>query len=177
MTKSVRDNNDLLRKVQRTCDELDRKEVENAILQKQKEDAEHIAEITTRANEELVHEIRELNYKTGLYGVTKKDVDLRDEQCCTHDCSNCENKTKCKNYSHKNNGEVNVRFPWIKEHKPMFLLIMGIIIILVLASGFTPTGEFWTAIQDQWLTLIADVFRLVLVTVITILVYVGIIKK
>ena len=177
MTKSVRDNNDLLRRVQRTCDELDKKEVENAILQKQKEDAEHVAEITTRANEELVHEIRELNYKTGLYGVTKKDVDLRDEQCCTHDCSNCENKAKCKNYPHKNNDEVNVRFPWIKEHKPMFLLIMGIIIILVLASGFTPTGEFWTAIQDQWLTLIADVFRLVLVTIITILVYVGIIKK
>ena len=59
MPKSVNDNRDLMRSVQEACDQLDRKEIENSILQKQKEDAEYVAKITTEANEELVREIRD----------------------------------------------------------------------------------------------------------------------
>ena len=55
MPKSVNDNRDLMRSVQEACDQLDRKEIENSILQKQKEDAEYVAKITTEANEELVN--------------------------------------------------------------------------------------------------------------------------
>lgn len=182
MSKSVRDNNDLLRGVQDACDEIDRQAVENAVLQKQKEDAEYVAELTQKANEELVKQIRDLNYKSGLYGVAKKDINPRNNSVnCNHECNSCSNYSECKQHkqqvSHQHNGDVNVRFPWIKEHKPIFLLVIGIIVVLLLASGFTPTGEFWTNIQDQWLTLIADLFRLILVAIVSILIYIGIIKK
>ena len=40
MANKINDNKNLMRNVQEACDELDRKEIRNTILQKQKEDAE-----------------------------------------------------------------------------------------------------------------------------------------
>lgn len=192
MANQINDNKDLMRSVQEACDELDRKEMEKAILQRQKEDAERVAEITTKANEELVKEIRDLNYKSSLYGTTKKSLDLRDEECHInvrieeprneqHQC-NC---PQCQQQQHqvqpqddyiKNNQDVNIRVPFFKENKATFLLIMGFLIILLLATGFTPSGDFWTAIQDQWITLIADVFKMALVVVAGLFIYHGVKK-
>ena len=59
----------------------------------------------------------------------------------------------------------------------MFLAIIGIVIILLLATGFTPSGDFWTAVQDQWIALIADVFRIALVAICCVLIYFGLIKN
>lgn len=176
MANSIKDNQKLMRSVQEACDELDRKEVENSILQKQKEDAEYVAEITTKANEELIREIRDLNYKSGLYGVSKKELEPREyerhieKEQHEHHCEHC----KCE--KNKNN-EINVRFPWFKERKSLLCGIIGIIVILLLSTGFTPSGEFWTAVQDQWISLIADVFRITLVVIACLFVYNGIIKK
>ena len=138
MANKINDNKNLMRNVQEACDELDRKEIRNTILQKQKEDAEYLADITTRANEELVKEIRDLNLKTGLYGVTKKEFDPRYEyenykhiennnydhhhnHECYHNNQN-NNECQCNNCNHiHNNQDVNVRVPFFKEHKSMFL--------------------------------------------------------
>ena len=192
MANQINDNKDLMRSVQEACDELDRKEMEKEILRKQKEDAERVAEITTKANEELVKEIRDLNYKSSLYGTTKKSLDLRDEECRINvrieeprnDQQQC-NCPQCQQQQHqvqpqdnyiKNNQDVNIRIPFFKENKATFLLIMGFLIILLLATGFTPSGEFWTAIQDQWITLIADVFKMALVVVAGLFIYHGVKK-
>lgn len=178
MANQINDNKDLMRSVQEACDELDRKEMEKEILRKQKEDAERVAEITTKANEELVKEIRDLNYKSSLYGTTKKSLDLRDEE--RHINVRIEEPRNDQQYQVqpqdnyiKNNQDVNIRVPFFKEHKATFLLIMGFLIILLLATGFTPSGEFWTAIQDQWITLIADVFKMALVVVAGLFIYHG----
>ena len=192
MANQINDNKDLMRSVQEACDELDRKEMEKAILQRQKEDAERVAEITTKANEELVKEIRDLNYKSSLYGTTKKSLDLRDEECHInvrieepHNNQQQCNCPQCQQQQHqvqpqdnyiKNNQDVNIRVPFFKENKATFLLIMGFLIILLLATGFTPSGEFWTAIQDQWITLIADVFKIALVVVAGLFIYHGVKK-
>ena len=182
MANQINDNKDLMRSVQEACDELDRKEMEKEILRKQKEDAERVAEITTKANEELVKEIRDLNYKSSLYGTTKKSLDLRDEECHINvrieEPRNDQQQYQVQpqdNYI-KNNQDVNIRVPFFKEHKATFLLIMGFLIILLLATGFTPSGEFWTAIQDQWITLIADVFKMALVVVAGLFIYHGVRK-
>ena len=182
MANQINDNKDLMRSVQEACDELDRKEMEKEILRKQKEDAERVAEITTKANEELVKEIRDLNYKSSLYGTTKKSLDLRDEErhinVRIEDPRNDQQQHQVQpqdNYI-KNNQDVNIRVPFFKEHKATFLLIMGFLIILLLATGFTPSGEFWTAIQDQWITLIADVFKMALVVVAGLFIYHGVRK-
>lgn len=181
MANQINDNKDLMRSVQEACDELDRKEMEKEILRKQKEDAERVAEITTKANEELVKEIRDLNYKSSLYGTTKKSLDLRDEE--RHINVRIEEPRNDQQYQVqpqdnyiKNNQDVNIRVPFFKEHKATFLLIMGFLIILLLATGFTPSGEFWTAIQDQWITLIADVFKMALVVVAGLFIYHGVRK-
>ena len=171
MANQINDNKDLMRSVQEACDELDRKEMEKEILRKQKEDAERVAEITTKANEELVKEIRDLNYKSSLYGTTKKSLDLRDEECYSQ-----QHQVQPQDNYIKNNQDVNIRVPFFKEHKATFLLIMGFLIILLLATGFTPSGEFWTAIQDQWITLIADVFKMALVVVAGLFIYHGVKK-
>ena len=213
MANKINDNKNLMRNVQEACDELDRKQIRKPILQKQKEDAEYLADITTRANEELVKEIRDLNLKTGLYGVTKKEFDPRNEyenckyiennnydhhhnhECCCNNqnnnecqCNNCnhihnnQNNNECQcnncncNHIHSNQ-DVNVRVPFFKEHKSMFLLIVGLVSVLLLATGFTPSGDFWTSIQDQWLTLIADVFKIILVVISSLLIYFGIKKE
>lgn len=192
MANQINDNKELMRSVQEACDELDRKEIEKAILQRQKEDAERVAEITTKANEELVKEIRDLNYKSSLYGTTKKSLDLRDEECHINvrieeprndqqqcNCPQCQQQQQQvqpqDNYI-KNNQDVNIRVPFFKENKTTFLLIIGFLIILLLATGFTPSGEFWTAIQDQWITLIADVFKMTLVVVAGLFIYHGVKK-
>ena len=192
MPKSVNDNRDLMRSVQEACDQLDRKEIENSILQKQKEDAEYVAKITTEANEELVREIRDLNYKTGLYGTSKEYLDSRQEEqheahvcncpacqqqqrnqaCHCHECQCQHQHDDCI----KNNHDVNIRVPFFKEHRALFFLLLGIVCILLLATGYTPTGEFWTAIQDQWITLIADIFKIALVGILGALVYKGVKK-
>ena len=191
MPKSVNDNRDLMRSVQEACDQLDRKEIENSILQKQKEDAEYVAKITTEANEELVREIRDLNYKTGLYGTSKKYLDSRPEEqheahvcncpvcqqqrnqaCHCHECQCQHQHDDCI----KNNHDVNIRVPFFKEHKALFFLLVGIVCILLLATGYTPSGDFWTAIQDQWITLIADIFKIALVGILGALVYRGVKK-
>ena len=195
MANQINDKKDLMRSVQEACDELDRKEMEKAILQRQKEDAERVAEITTKANEELVKEIRELNYKSSLYGTTKKSLDLRDEECHINvrieephndqqqcNCPQCQqqqqqqHQVQPQNDYIKNNQDVNIRIPFFKENKATFLLIMGFLIILLLATGFTPSGEFWTAIQDQWITLFADVFKMALVVVAGLFIYHGVKK-
>ena len=183
MANQINDNKDLMRSVQEACDELDRKEMEKAILQRQKEDAERVAEITTKANEELVKEIRDLNYKSSLYGTTKKSLDLRDEERHINvrieqpqnNQQQVQQVQSQDNYI-KNNQDVNIRVPFFKENKATFLLIMGFLIILLLATGFTPSGEFWTAIQDQWITLIADVFKMALVIVAGLFIYHGVKK-
>ena len=196
MANQINDNKDLMRSVQEACDELDRKEMEKAILQKQKEDAERVAEITTKANEELVKEIRDLNYKSSLYGTTKKSLDLRNEeqheahvcncpvcqqqrnQVCQHHECQCQQQHQVQpqdNYI-KNNQDVNIRVPFFKEHKALFFLLVGIVCIVLLATGYTPSGDFWTAIQDQWITLIADVFKIALVGILGALVYRGVKK-
>ena len=162
MANQINDNKDLMRSVQEACDELDRKEMEKAILQRQKEDAERVAEITTKANEELVKEIRDLNYKSSLYGTTKKSLDLRDEECHINvrieEPRNEQHQCNCPQFQlhqlqHqddyiKNNQDVNIRVPFFKENKATFLLIMGFLSILLLATGFTPSGVFLIAIQD-----------------------------
>ena len=191
MANQINDNKDLMRSVQEACDELDRKEMEKAILQRQKEDAERVAEITTKANEELVKEIRDLNYKSSLYGTTKKSLNLRDEECHINvrieephndqqqcNCPQCQQQHQVQHQDDyiKNNQDVNIRVPFFKENKATFLLIMGFLIILLLATGFTPSGEFWTAIQDQWITLIADVFKMALVVVAGLFIYHGVKK-
>ena len=189
MPKSVNDNRDLMRSVQEACDQLDRKEIENSILQKQKEDAEYVARITTEANEELVREIRDLNYKTGLYGTSKKYLDSREEQqheAHVCNCPACQQKRNQACHNHecqcqhhdciKNNQDVNIRVPFFKEHKALFFLLVGIVCILLLATGYTPSGDFWTAIQDQWITLIADIFKIALVGILGALVYRGVKK-
>lgn len=170
MANIIKNGQDLVRNIQETCDELERKEIENSILQKQKEDAEHVAEITTKANEELVKEIRDLNYKSHLYGVSHDEHKQERYECqCQqhkHEC-NCQQDTK----------EVNVRFPWFKERKSTFCAIIGIVVLLLLATGFTPSGDFWIAVQDQWVALIADVFRLALVSICCVLIYFGLMKN
>ena len=196
MANQINDNKDLMRSVQEACDELDRKEMEKAILQKQKEDAEYVAKITTEANEELVREIRDLNYKSSLYGTTKKSLDLRDEEqhgahvcncpvcqqqrnqvCQHHECQCHNHECQCQHHDCiKNNQDVNIRVPFFKEHRALFFLLVGIVCILLLATGYTPTGGFWTAIQDQWITLIADIFKIALVGILGALVYNGVKK-
>ena len=170
MANIIKNGQDLVRNIQETCDELERKEIENSILQKQKEDAEHVAEITTKANEELVKEIRDLNYKSHLYGVSH---DEHKQEIHTCQCQHHEHECQCQQHTK----EVNVRFPWFKERKSTFCAIIGIVVLLLLATGFTPSGEFWIAVQDQWVALIADVFRLALVTICCVLIYFGLMKN
>lgn len=187
MANIIKNGQELVRNIQETCDELERKEIEKSILQRQKEDAEYVAEITTKANEELVKEIRDLNYKSHLYGVSHTEPKQEVHNCqCQHHEHTCQcqqhHEHECQCYKHEERQEVitrdvNVRFPWFKERKSMFLAIIGIVIILLLATGFTPSGDFWTAVQDQWITLIADVFRIALVVICCVLIYFGLIKN
>lgn len=202
MANEIKDNHNLMRSVQEACDELDRKEIQNHILKKQKEDAEYVAKITTQANEELVREIRDLNYKSGLYGTSKKYLDARQEDIINNhefidnnkECNRVEyhyvreQEPKSHNEEHhcechqchcsKDNAhDVNVRVPFFKENRTNFLVGLGIIVVLLLATGFTPAGGFWTAIQDQWITLITDLFKIVLVVIASILIYTGVRKK
>ena len=170
MANIIKNSQDLVRNIQETCDELERKEIENSILQKQKEDAEYVAEITTKANEELVKEIRDLNYKSHLYGVSNAEHKQERHEC---QCQHHEHDCQCQQH----NKEINVRFPWFKERKSTFCAIIGIVVLLLLATGFTPSGDFWMAVQDQWVALIADVFRLVLVAICCVLIYFGLMKN
>ena len=179
MANIIKNGHELVRDIQETCDELERKEIENSILQRQKEDAEHVAEITTKANEELVKEIRDLNYRSHLYGVSHHVEPKQDAHTCQ--CQHNEHECQCQCHKHEEKQEVvrdvNVRFPWFKERKSTFCAIIGIVIILLLATGFTPSGDFWMAVQDQWIALIADVFRIALVAICCVLIYFGLIKN
>ena len=179
MANIIKNGQDLVRNIQETCDELERKEIENSILQKQKEDAEHVAEITTKANKELVKEIRDLNYKSHLYGVSHDEHKQERHECqCQHhehECQCQQHEYECKCQQHTK--EVNVRFPWFKERKSTFCAIIGIVVLLLLATGFTPSGDFWTAVQDQWVALIADVFRIALISICCVLIYLRIKKN
>ena len=147
------------------------------LLQRQKEDAEYVAEITTKANEELVKEIRDLNYRSHLYGVSHHVEPKQEVYTCQ--CQHNEHECQCHKHEEKQEviRDVNVRLPWFKERKSTFCAIIGIIIILLLATGFTPSGDFWMAVQDQWIALIADVFRIALVTICCVLIYFGLIKN
>ena len=120
---------------------------------------------------------------------TKKYLDARpEEQHETHVC-NCpvcqqqrnqvchNHECQCQHHDCiKNNQDVNIRVPFFKEHKALFFLLVGIVCILLLATGYTPSGDFWTAIQDQWITLIADIFKIALVGILGALVYRGVKK-
>ena len=154
MANIIKNGQELVRNIQETCDELERKEIEKSILQRQKEDAEYVAEITTKANEELVKEIRDLNYKSHLYGVSYTEPKQEVHTC---QCQHHEHECQCHKHEEKQEvftREVNVRFPWFKERKSTFCAVIGVIVLLLLATGFTPSGDFWTAVQDQWITLI-----------------------
>lgn len=177
MANIIKNGHELVRDIQETCDELERKEIENSILQRQKEDAEYVAEITTKANEELVKEIRDLNYKSHLYGVSHHVEPKQEVNTCQ--CQHHEHECQCHKHEEKQEvvRDVNVRFPFFKERKSTFCAIIGIVIILLLATGFTPSGDFWMAVQDQWIALIADVFRITLVAICCVLIYFGLIKN
>ena len=116
MANIIKNGHELVRDIQETCDELERKEIENSILQRQKEDAEYVAEITTKANEELVKEIRDLNYRSHLYGVSHH-VEPKQQDVHTCQCQHHENECQCHKHAEKQEviRDVNVRFPLFKE--------------------------------------------------------------
>ena len=129
------------------------------------------------SNEELVKEIRDLNYKSHLYGVSHHVEPKQEAHTCQ--CQHHEHECQCHKHEEKQEvvRDVNVRFPFFKERKSTFCAIIGIVIILLLATGFTPSGDFWMAVQDQWIALIADVFRIALVAICCVLIYFGLIKN
>ena len=152
-------------------------------LQKQKEEAEHRANIVTNANEELVSEIRKLNIASGLYGVTPKE-ERQKENIRRYDNEEREIEVryvevkreeqpkikyvevpKNKKEEDEEIKKVKIESPFSDRFKANTMFFVGLAIVILLAVGVYPTGKFWESIQNSWIELIADVFKVFLIAI------------
>ena len=181
----------LVREMQDALDEKDLRELQNIKLRKEKEVAEEIADITTQANKELVDSIRDINDKASVLGVNVNfNRPNCPNYNNMKECSTCANFFNC--YEHKQQPvfkpmveepepEKEVVDPdahpvgchcerccpnpnptWVEQHRNGLLAAALCMIMLVLAIGWSPSGATFEAIQENYVNLLVDFFKMAL---------------
>ena len=179
----------LVREMQDALDEKDLRELQNIKLRKEKEVAEEIADITTQANKELVDSIRDINDKASGVNVNFNRPNCPNYNNMK-ECSTCANFFNC--YEHKQQPvfkpmveepepEKEVVDPdahpvgchcerccpnpnptWVEQHRNGLLAAALCMIMLVLAIGWSPSGATFEAIQENYVNLLVDFFKMAL---------------
>ena len=121
-----------------------------------------------RYKSELRHALQQLDEHTYCPG----DVDI---QCKEDKCKGCKEAPEPKaveNPTYNNHSKVGV----LKKNKKAIILVILWVIIVILAVGWSPTGNTAEAINNSWVELIVNFFKMVLFAIAGIATYV-LIKK
>ena len=121
-----------------------------------------------RYKSELRHALQQLDEHTYCPG----DVDI---QCKEDKCKGCKEEPVPKaveTTDHNKCGKVS----FLKKNKKAIILAVLWIIIVVLAVGWSPTGNTAEAINNSWVELIVNFFKMVLFAIAGIATYI-LIKK
>ena len=121
-----------------------------------------------RYKSELRHALQQLDEHTYCPG----DVDI---QCKEDKCKGCKEEpapkavepTTCNKYS---------KVGFLKKNKKAIILAALWVIIVILAVGWSPTGSTAEAINNSWVELIVNFFKMVLFAIAGIATYI-LIKK
>ena len=121
-----------------------------------------------RYKSELRHALQQLDEHTYCPG----DVDI---QCKEDKCKGCKEEpapkavetTDCNKYS---------KVGFLKKNKKAIILAILWVIIVILAVGWSPTGNTAEAINNSWVELIVNFFKMVLFAIAGIATYI-LIKK
>lgn len=121
-----------------------------------------------RYKSELRHALQQLDEHTYCPG----DVDI---QCKEDKCKGCKEAPEPKaveNPTYNNHSKVGV----LKKNKKAIILVILWVIIVILAVGWSPTGNTAEAINNSWVELIVNFFKMVLFAIAGIATYI-LIKK
>ena len=121
-----------------------------------------------RYKSELRHALQQLDEHTYCPG----DVDI---QCKEDKCKGCKEAPEPKaveNPTYNNHSKVGV----LKKNKKAIILVILWVIIVILAVGWSPTGGTAEAINNSWVELIVNFFKMVLFAIAGIATYI-LIKK
>lgn len=187
-----KDERSIVREMQDALDEKDLRELQNIKLKKEKEVAEEIADITTQANKELVDSIRDINDKASVLGVNVNfNRPNCPNYNNMKECGTCANFFNCYQHKQQQpvyqpkvdepKKEVEVVDPdvhpvgchcerccpnpnptWFEQHRNGLLAAALCMIMLVLAIGWSPSGATFEAIQENYVNLLVDFFKMAL---------------
>ena len=121
-----------------------------------------------RYKSELRHALQQLDEHTYCPG----DVDI---QCKEDKCKGCKETPEPKTVeisNYNNHSKVGM----LKKNKKAIILVILWAIIVILAVGWSPTGSTAEAINNSWVELIVNFFKMVLFAIAGIATYI-LIKK
>ena len=121
-----------------------------------------------RYKSELRHALQQLDEHTYCPG----DVDI---QCKEDKCKGCKEEPAPKTVKTANYNKYS-KVGFLKKNKKAIILIVLWVIIVILAVGWSPTGNTAEAINNSWVELIVNFFKMVLFAIAGIATYI-LIKK
>ena len=121
-----------------------------------------------RYKSELRHALQQLDEHTYCPG----DVDI---QCKEDKCKGCKEEPAPKAVEPTTCNKYN-KVGFLKKNKKAIILAVLWVIIVILAVGWSPTGSTAEAINNSWVELIVDFFKMVLFAIAGIATYI-LIKK
>lgn len=136
--------------------ELDKKILENIEAEAEKKKQEQIlnGRIEQMKNKKLA-ELVELETQRDLYGLNdKQEIKVVVDK---NECKQCE--TQCEIERVYKEEKKNFKNGFAKG-KEKIMMVIALIIMLVLAVGITPSGAWFDLIQESWVELIVDFFRM-----------------
>ena len=121
-----------------------------------------------RYKSELRHALQQLNEHTYCPG----DVDI---QCKEDKCKGCKEEPASKAVEITDYNKYS-KVGFFKKNKKAIILAVLWVIIVILAVGWSPTGNTAEAINNSWVELIVNFFKMVLFAIAGIATYI-LIKK
>ena len=121
-----------------------------------------------RYKSELRHALQQLDEHTYCPG----DVDI---QCKEDKCKGCKEEPAPKAVETTDYNKCG-KVSFLKKNKKAIILIVLWVIIVILAVGWSPTGNTAEAINNSWVELIVNFFKMVLFAIAGIATYI-LIKK
>ena len=121
-----------------------------------------------RYKSELRHALQQLDEHTYCPG----DVDI---QCKEDKCKGCKEEPTPKTVETTNYNKYS-KVGILKKNKKAIILVILWVIIVILAVGWSPTGSTAEAINNSWVELIVNFFKMVLFAIAGIATYI-LIKK
>ena len=117
-----------------------------------------------RYKSELRHALQQLDEHTYCPG----DVDI---QCKEDKCKGCKEEPAPKAVEATDYNKYN-KVGVLKKNKKAIILVVLWVIIVILAVGWSPTGNTAEAINNSWVELIVDFFKMVLFAIAGIATYI-----